>query len=431
MDQWRERLHATRELFLEDDEEDDFNVNWIIGLGLSDPRGQIPSIVRGSRPGKSPNIDRHRHEMHARMMSDYFADEPVYGPNFFRRRYRIRRSLFFTILDRVCARDDYFVQKIDACGFLGLSPHQKITSALRMLCYGLCADATDEYCRTSETTAMTSMKRFCIAIRAEFEAYHMRQPTRADFDKQLAINVDRGFPGMFASLDCMHYEWKNCPVAWQGDFGDKDGKKSIILEAMADGGLHIWHAFFGLPGSNNDLNVLDRSPLIHNMLTSEARDMQFEVNGCHYDRYYLLTDGIYPEWSCFVQSIHQPQDEKRSYFAERQEAVRKDVERCFGVLQARFAIIRNPCRHWSMDVISNIMFTCCILHNMIIDDEEGVEGLDDIIGELHEGNIPMQRGLSFDEFMASTMDIANADTHFGLRGDLIEHLWMLKGANLA
>ena len=66
---------------------------------------------------------------------------------------------------------------------------------------------------------------------------------------------------------------------------------------------------------------------------------------------------------------------------------------------------------------------------MIIDDEEGVDGLDDIIGKLHEGNIPMQRGLSFDEFM--TMGIANANTHFGLRGDLIEHLWMLKGANLA
>ena len=109
--------------------------------------------------------------------------------------------------------------------------------------------------------------------------------------------------------------------------------------------------------------------------------------------------------------------------------MRKDVERCVGVLQARFAIIRNPCRHWSMDVISNIMFTYYILYTMIIDDEEGVDGLDDIIGKLHEGNIPMQRGLSFDEFMI--MGIVNANTYFGLRGDLIEHLWMLKGANLA
>lgn len=67
----------------------------------------------------------------------------------------------------------------------------------------------------------------------------MRQPTQADFEQQLAINAQRGFPGMFASLDCMHYEWKNCPVAWQGDFGDRDAKSSIILEAIADQSLHI------------------------------------------------------------------------------------------------------------------------------------------------------------------------------------------------
>lgn len=90
----------------------------------------------------------------------------------------------------------------------------------------------------------------------------MRQLTHADFQKQLAINSDQGFLGMFASLDCMHYEWKNCPMAWQGDFGDSKGKKSIILEAIVDKGLHIWHAFFGLSGSNNNINVLDRSSLI-------------------------------------------------------------------------------------------------------------------------------------------------------------------------
>jgi hypothetical protein len=294
-----------------------------------------------------------------------------------------------------------------------------------MLCYGMCADATDEYCRTSESTAIMSLKRFCVAIREEFESYHLRQPTRADFDKQLAINANRGFPSMFASLDCMHYEWKNCPVAWQGDFGDRDGKKSIILEAIADGGLHIWHAFFGLPGSNNDVNVLDRSPLVYNMLTSAARNMHYVVNGCEYDRYYLLTDGSYPKWSCFIQSIHMPQDEKRAHFAERQEAVRKDVERCFGVLQARFAIIRNPCRHWSMAIISDIMFTCCILHNMILEDEEIVEGLEDIIPELQADDVPMERGLTFQQLVSSTIEIENSGTHYALRGDLIEHLWAL------
>jgi hypothetical protein len=318
---------------------------------------------------------------------------------------------------------------VDACGLLGLSPHQKITSALRMLCYGLCADATDKYCRTSESTAMECLKRFCLAIRVLFEDYYMRQPIRADFEKQLAINEARGFPGIFASLDCMHWEWKNCPVAWQGDFGDRNGKKSIILEAIASEDLHIWHAFFGLPGSNNDLNVLVRSPLVENLLTSEVRDRRFTINSCEYDRYYLLTDRIYPKWSIFVQSIHLAPDEKRAYFSERQEAVRKDVERCFRVLQSCFAIVRNPSRHWTMPVINDIMHTCCILHNMIVEDEQNVEGLEDIIADLPVNEGPVQRGLSFGELVAGTIDVHNEATHYSLRGDLIEYLWSMKGSN--
>jgi hypothetical protein len=53
-----------------------------------------------------------------------------------------------------------------------------------------------------------------MAMRAEFEAYYLRQLTHADFKKRLAINVDCGFLGMFVSLDHMHYEWKNYHVKW-------------------------------------------------------------------------------------------------------------------------------------------------------------------------------------------------------------------------
>jgi hypothetical protein len=315
MEAFRKRMNDAWDLYVDDDDEEHVINNML--LEDSQEEEIVARVWGGSRPGRSRNVERGRHEMHLRIMKDYFQEDPVYGPVFFRRLYRMRRELLLVIMDRVIARDDYFVQKPDACGFMGLSPHQKITAALRMQCYGICADTTDEYCRTSESTAMESLKGFCIAIRAEFEEQHMRQPSHADFEKQFAINHERGFPGMFASLDCMHWEWKNCPVAWQGDFGDMDGKKSIILEAIADGGLHIWHAFFGIHGSNNDLNVLDRSPLVQNMLTSQARDLHFTINGCVYDRYYLLIDGIYLEWSCFVQTIHLPPDEKRAFFSER------------------------------------------------------------------------------------------------------------------
>jgi hypothetical protein len=60
--------------------------------------------------------------------------------------------------------------------------------------------------------------------------------------------------------------------------------------------------------------------------------MNFIVNGNTYPKYYLLDDGIYHQWSIFVQTIHESQGEKRKHFSKMQKRTIKDVERCFGVL---------------------------------------------------------------------------------------------------
>ena len=52
-----------------------------------------------------------------------------------------------------------------------------------------------------------------------------------------------------------------------------------------------------------------------------------------------------------------------------QEGRRKDVERAFGVLQARFAIVSRPARGWKHHNLKNIMKACIILHNMIVEEE--------------------------------------------------------------
>ena len=47
---------------------------------------------------------------------------------------------------------------------------------------------------------------------------------------------------------------------------------------------------------------------------------------------YYLADGIYPPWDTFVKTIPSPVGNKKKHFYQAQEAVRKDVERAFGVL---------------------------------------------------------------------------------------------------
>ena len=86
---------------------------------------------------------------------------------------------------------------------------------------------------------------------------------------------------------------------------------------------------------------------------------------------YYLADGIYPEWAAFVKTINRPHTAKAKLYAQRQEAARKDVERAFGVLQKRWAIIRHPARLWEREELADIMYACIILHNMIVEDERG------------------------------------------------------------
>jgi hypothetical protein len=147
---------------------------------------------------------------------------------------------------------------------------------------------------------------------------------------------------------------------------------TVVLGAVASQDLWIWHYFFGLPGTLNDINVLHRSHLFKKLFAGDAPACNYKFMGHEYSMGYYLADGIYPEWATFVKSIKDPQTEIERIFAKAQEAARKDIERPFGVLQARFAIVRGPARFWDKETLVNIMTCCVILHNMIIEDERGL-----------------------------------------------------------
>ena len=83
-----------------------------------------------------------------------FATNPIYDHSTFRRRFRVSRSIFNRLLNAVLRADDYFVQKRDLTGLLGLSPFQKLTAAMRIMAYGVAADSVDDKIGISGTTAM-------------------------------------------------------------------------------------------------------------------------------------------------------------------------------------------------------------------------------------------------------------------------------------
>ncbi|XP_004959684.1 uncharacterized protein LOC101773609 [Setaria italica] len=168
----------------------------------------------------------------ARIIRHYFADNPMYTPGQFRRRFRMKRHVFIRILNTVKSVDRYFQQRENCTGLLGLSALQKVVAAIRILAYGLPADAVDEYVQIGKSTAHEALYHFCSAVIVAFGKEYIRSPTPVDVAHLLQVGENHGFPG-----------------------------------------------------SCNDINVLQRSPIFSAYIRGETPLVQFTVNGRTYDIY--------------------------------------------------------------------------------------------------------------------------------------------------
>ncbi|XP_062230048.1 uncharacterized protein LOC133927612 [Phragmites australis] len=304
-----------------------------------------------------------------------------------------------------------------------------MTTAIRQLAYGVSSDAVDEYVRIGASTAMLALRKFVQAIVELFGDEYLRAPTEADTARLLAEGERCEFPGMLGSIDCMHWVWKNCSKAWHGAYTGHTRKPSIVLEAVASYDLWIWHAFFGMPRSLNDINILHRSNLFIRLTDGTAPTVSYTINGNRYDMGYYLDDGIYLEWAIIVRAIPAPRGNKSIHFSAMQASMHKDVERAFGVLQSRFAIVRGPARVWDQSTLHNIMTACIIMHNMIIEDERGSASTVQVFDYMGE---PTRVHRNADDgvlhYVEATQAIRNRAMHHQLRDDRVEHLWSIHGA---
>ncbi|XP_021830062.1 uncharacterized protein LOC110770271 [Prunus avium] len=250
-----------------------------------------------------------------------------------------------------------------------------------------------------KSTILECLVRFCDAVENIYKKEYLRKPTARDLRRIVQKVEARGFPGMIGSIDCMH---------WQ------------------------------VAGSQNDLNVLGQSPVFNDVLRGHSPQITYRINNTIYSGAYYFADGIYPRWTTFVKTILNPQSKREKSFDAFQEGYRKDVERCFGILQARWAIIRGAAWMLDEEVLRSIMMTYIILRNMIVEDEYDYDAL-----EVFEPD-PMNTALTriYERPMGPNgkpmeheplihdghyHEMQSSYVHERCQVDLIEHLWEIKG----
>ena len=195
----------------------------------------------GSKKGKACNVDRDFAGVAETLIKQYFSgQQSVYNEESFERRFGGPRPVIMRVFNTVKGIDPFILKTNRATRLPGIRPIVRLVAAMRMLVYGDCADQLDEHLQISESVANENLRAFCKAVVDMFKDEYLNQcPTAADKARVLALNKKRGFPGLFASWDCKHYFWKNCPMDLAGQYKGKEKRKTVVMEAICDPEMYV------------------------------------------------------------------------------------------------------------------------------------------------------------------------------------------------
>ena len=306
---------------------------------------------------------------------DYLGPVPLFDGREFDEMFRISKARFQRLMEDIGnAQIRFYTNTTDIFGKEGASLEARLLLPLKTIAYGVPSHCFRDYFQMSKTFARQCCLEFDKTVKKIYEKEYLGCPTAEDIKNVTKLHkAVHGIDGMYGSLDCMHADWKNCPMAWQGAYKGKEGVPTIVLEGLADYHCYFHHVFFGAAGTLNDNSVLHLSHLFQAMVSGkmeelEAEAVPFKISTEQFNKVFILVDGIYPEYSRFVKGIKVPVTRREKKFSQWQEACRKDIERAFGILQGKFQCMARPFHQWDLERLTNRVACCLVLHNMCVAD---------------------------------------------------------------
>lgn len=189
----------------------------------SDSSGRWGGSPKGRRGNKKRDFEGAYH----RLVNDYFVGvNSTYDERDFERRFGMTRDVFNRVYDSVRGIEP-FVEKGDALGKF-VFPLVRMSACVHFLGYGDAYDRYDREFQMSESLIAENVLDFAEIVVENFESQYLRAPTKEEMMRLMDLNGDRNFPGMFASWDCSHFEWKNCPMYLAGQHQNRKKKRTLV-----------------------------------------------------------------------------------------------------------------------------------------------------------------------------------------------------------
>ncbi|XP_035433454.2 putative nuclease HARBI1 [Spodoptera frugiperda] len=206
----------------------------------------------------------------------------------------------------------------------------------------------------SQQTLSRTAKRVAIALASKSSIYiKMPSNLREETETIRKFETICGFPHITGAIDCTHIKIRKVG----GDVGqyyiNRKGHYSINTQMVCNADLKICDIVCHWRGSTHDARIWRESSI-------KRRFEEREFKGK------LIGDGGYPCTPYLLTPVLRPRNEAERRYNYSHIRTRNVIERCFGVLKARFRILLEIMRG-SFNTIKTTIVACAVLHNLAIE----------------------------------------------------------------
>ncbi len=194
-----------------------------------------------------------------------------------------------------------------------------------------------------------------------------------------------GFSGCVGSSNCTHIVMGRCQYNLKNyHIGAKSLQTTWTFNLTCNHWRRILHMTNGGPGRWNDQSMVRLDTFVSEIRDGTvlddinfellARDKVGKVKKLHFSGAYLIVDHGYLNWLCTVPPFGVTNKVNEIHWSKWLESMCKDVECTFGILKARWRILKAGVRIHGVNSVDYIWFTCCALHNWSLE----IDGMNEI-----------------------------------------------------
>jgi hypothetical protein len=309
---------------------------------------------------------------------DVAEDDPLNDPDshdakVFKNRFRVTWWLFKNLL--LPWTKEQFPEKPDAVGRMAMPVGLKLLGVLRILGRALHFDDIAEYIDTGFKGEVLRVF-FTEWVRRFSDCFYEEWIHPPSTDAEIAVArkpfEDAGIPGALGSVDGVHTRWDRCTQSNLNRHKGKEGFPTLGFQVVVLHTTWIVSVTKAFAGSYNDKTITRYDDFVQSIRRreryAENEFQTFALDGSITTRkgLFLICDNGYHRWRILQHPSKISSTEGELLWSEMMESLRKDVESTFGTLKARFLILKYGFRFHRAEVCQNVMFVCCILHNMLL-----------------------------------------------------------------